>query len=86
MLSIPVYNPDGRKIDTLQVDEKVFGGRVNVSLLKQALVTIVGTDGGRNVIINPLSGVIGGKTQESLGGGLDESPEAEQEYGEPDWS
>ena len=39
MLSIPVYNPDGRKIDTLQVDEKVFGGRVNVSLLKQAVVT-----------------------------------------------
>lgn len=38
MLDVPVYNPDGEQIDTLQVDEKAFGGTVNVKLLKQAVV------------------------------------------------
>jgi large subunit ribosomal protein L4 len=39
MLEVPVYNADGKKIDTFQVDEAVFGGHVNVDLLKQAVVT-----------------------------------------------
>jgi large subunit ribosomal protein L4 len=39
MLEVPVYNPEGQKVDTLQVDEGLFGGSVNVSLLKQAVVT-----------------------------------------------
>jgi len=39
MLEVPVYNTDGRQVDTLKVDEALFGGDVNVSLLKQALVT-----------------------------------------------
>jgi len=39
MLEVPVYNTDGRQVDTMQVDEALFGGQVNVSLLKQALVT-----------------------------------------------
>jgi len=39
MLEVPVYNTEGRQIDTMQVDEALFGGDVNVSLLKQALVT-----------------------------------------------
>ena len=38
MLEVPVYNTDGKKIDTLKVDEKVFGGAVNLPLLKQAIV------------------------------------------------
>ena len=38
MLEVPVYNTDGEKIDALQVDEGVFGGRLNTSLLKQAIV------------------------------------------------
>ena len=38
MLEVPVYNTDGKKIDTMQVDEALFGKRVNVSLLKQAVV------------------------------------------------
>ena len=38
MLEVPVYNTDGRKIDTLQVDERVFGGEPNIPLLKQAIV------------------------------------------------
>lgn len=38
MLEVPVYNTDGKKIDTLKVDEQVFGSQVNVSLLKQAVV------------------------------------------------
>ncbi len=39
MLEVPVYNTDGQKIRTLQVDEQIFGGTINVSLLKQAVVT-----------------------------------------------
>ncbi|MGB2823429.1 MAG: 50S ribosomal protein L4 [Phycisphaerae bacterium] len=39
MLDVPVYNTEGEKIDTLKVDEEVFGGSVNVDLLKQAVVT-----------------------------------------------
>lgn len=39
MLEVPVYNPEGQKVDTLKVDEDLFGGSVNVSLLKQAIVT-----------------------------------------------
>ncbi len=39
MLEVPVYNTDGKKIDTLKVDEKAFGSEVNVMLLKQAVVT-----------------------------------------------
>ena len=39
MLDVPVYNTEGEKIDTLKVDEGVFGGSVNVDLLKQAVVT-----------------------------------------------
>jgi large subunit ribosomal protein L4 len=38
MLDVPVYNPDGEQIDTLEVDEKALGGTVNVDLLKQAVV------------------------------------------------
>lgn len=39
MLEVPVYNISGEKIDSLQVDEARFGGKVNISLLKQAIVT-----------------------------------------------
>ncbi len=38
MLEVPVYNTDGKKIDTIKVDERTFGSQVNVSLLKQAVV------------------------------------------------
>ena len=38
MKEVPVYNPSGEKIDTLKVDESIFGRTVNVSLLKQAVV------------------------------------------------
>lgn len=38
MIEVPVYNLDGQKIDTMQVDEAKLGGEVNKSLLKQALV------------------------------------------------
>jgi large subunit ribosomal protein L4 len=38
MLEVPVYNTQGQKVDTLQVDEGIFGGTVNVDLLKQAIV------------------------------------------------
>jgi large subunit ribosomal protein L4 len=38
MLEVPVYNPAGEQIDTLRVDEALFGGEVNAALLKQAVV------------------------------------------------
>jgi large subunit ribosomal protein L4 len=39
MLEVPVYNTSGEKVTTLEVDEAALGGRVNVSLLKQAVVS-----------------------------------------------
>jgi large subunit ribosomal protein L4 len=39
MLEVPVYNTSGEKVDTLQVDELALGGEVNISLLKQAIVS-----------------------------------------------
>jgi len=38
MLKVAVYNTSGEKIDTLKVDEALFGSTVNVALLKQAVV------------------------------------------------
>lgn len=38
MISIPVYNNDGKEIDQIQIDEQQLGGRVRPALLKQALV------------------------------------------------
>ena len=38
MLEVPVYNRDGKQIDTLKVDEDLLGSTVNAPLLKQAIV------------------------------------------------
>jgi large subunit ribosomal protein L4 len=38
MLEVPVYNTQGQKVDTLQVDEAAFGRYVNIDLVKQAVV------------------------------------------------
>jgi large subunit ribosomal protein L4 len=38
MMEVPVYSTSGEKIDTLEIDESVFGRTVNVSLVKQAVV------------------------------------------------
>ena len=38
MIEIPVYNQDGKQVDTLQLDEASLGGQVRPALLKQALV------------------------------------------------
>ena len=38
MIEVPIYNQSGQKVETLQIDEAKFGGEVNKSLLKQALV------------------------------------------------
>jgi large subunit ribosomal protein L4 len=38
MIEVPVYNLDGQKIDTMQVDEQKLGGEVRKALLKQAIV------------------------------------------------
>jgi len=38
MFKVPVYDTEGRQVDTMDVDEGVFGSRVNIPLLKQAVV------------------------------------------------
>jgi len=38
MVEVPVYNVDGEEIETLKVNENIFGGTVNAALLKQAVV------------------------------------------------
>jgi large subunit ribosomal protein L4 len=38
MISLAVYNRDGEEVDSLDVDESVFGGSVRYPLLKQAIV------------------------------------------------
>lgn len=38
MIEVPVYNQDGTKVETIQIDEQQLGGEVNKALLKQALV------------------------------------------------
>ena len=38
MIDVAVYNKEGKEIETVQVDENVFGGKVRIPLLKQAIV------------------------------------------------
>jgi large subunit ribosomal protein L4 len=38
MMDLAVYNRDGQEVDSLKVDESVFGGSVRYPLLKQAIV------------------------------------------------
>ena len=38
MIDLAVYNKEGQEIDSLKVDESVFGGSVRYPLLKQAIV------------------------------------------------
>lgn len=61
MIDLAVYNKEGQEIDTLKVDESVFGGSVKYPLLKQAIVMYhankrVGTSATRNRAIAAGSG------------------------------
>ncbi len=38
MIEVPVYNTDGKQVDTLKVEESLFGTTVNCDLVKQAVV------------------------------------------------
>ncbi len=38
MIELAVYNREGKEVESLQVDEAVFGGRIRYPLLKQAIV------------------------------------------------
>jgi large subunit ribosomal protein L4 len=38
MISLSVYDKNGKEVESLKVDESTFGGRVRYSLLKQAIV------------------------------------------------
>lgn len=38
MIDIPVYNLDGKQVETLSLDEQLLGGEVRPALLKQAYV------------------------------------------------
>ena len=38
MIKLAVYNKEGTEVDSLKVDEQLFGGKVNYQLLKQAII------------------------------------------------
>ena len=38
MISLSVYDKNGKEVESLKVDESTFGGRIRYSLLKQAIV------------------------------------------------
>lgn len=38
MIEVPIFNQDGKQVDTYQLDEQKLGGEVRPALLKQALV------------------------------------------------
>ena len=38
MLELDVHNADGKKVDSLRIDEAVFGGEVNRPLLREAIL------------------------------------------------
>ena len=38
MVEVPIYDTNGQKVDTWKVEEGLLGGKVNVALLKQAIV------------------------------------------------
>lgn len=38
MIEVPIYNQDGKQVDTYQLDEQKLGGEVRPALLKQAMV------------------------------------------------
>jgi len=40
MLEIPVYSPEGEKLESLQVDEALFGSRVRRELLRLAVLRV----------------------------------------------
>ncbi len=38
MIEVPIYNQDGKQVDTYQLDEQKLGGEVRPALIKQAMV------------------------------------------------
>ena len=38
MIEVPIYNQDGKQVDTFQLDEQKLGGEVRPALIKQAMV------------------------------------------------
>jgi len=38
MIDLPVYNREGKEVETLEVDKTAFGGKVRYPLLKQAII------------------------------------------------
>lgn len=38
MIEVPIYNQEGKKVESIKIDEAKFGGEVKPSLLKQAMV------------------------------------------------
>ncbi len=62
MLEIPIYNTDGKKTDTMSVDEAVFGGTVNAALLKQAVVAYLANKR-QGTAANRSRGMVSGSTR-----------------------
>jgi large subunit ribosomal protein L4 len=38
MIEVPVYNQEGKQVESMKIDEASLGGEVNAALLKQAIV------------------------------------------------
>jgi len=62
MLEVPVYNTSGEKVKTLKVDEAIFGGAVNVPLLKQAVVAYLANKR-QGSAANKSRGMVSGSTR-----------------------
>ncbi len=62
MLEVPVYNTSGKKVETLKVDEALFGGEVNVALLKQAVVAYLANKR-QGSAANKSRGMVSGSTR-----------------------
>ncbi len=62
MLEVPVYNTSGKKVETLKVDEAIFGGTVNAPLLKQAIVAYLANKR-QGSAANKSRGMVSGSTK-----------------------
>jgi large subunit ribosomal protein L4 len=62
MLEVQVYDMQGNEVEKLQVDQEVFGGEVNTSLLKQAIVAYH-TNTHQGSAANKSRGMVAGSTR-----------------------
>src|SRR5918997_1576257 len=62
MIEVPIYNQEGTKVDTFQLDEQKLGGEVKVNLLKQA-VTMYHANQRQGTVQTQARGEVAGSTR-----------------------